>query len=71
MLELQGYEPRNGVAMGRPDLLDQRFFSERHPIGLSICRKPLFVCEYTQSKTFVALGRNLVAFLLIGATPPT
>ena len=45
VLELQGHEPRNGVAMGRPDLLDQRFFSEGHPIGLSICRKPLFVCR--------------------------
>ena len=61
----KGRESLCGVATGRQDLLDQRFLRERHTIGLSICRKPLFIREYTQSKTFVPLGRDLVAFLFM------
>src|SRR4051794_20473309 len=48
------------MARSRPALSPRQ-----HPIGLSVCRKPPFVREYTQSKTFVALGRDLVALLLI------
>ena len=62
VLKLQDHEPRCGVAIGRPELLDQRF-SASDTIAPSICRKPLLLARWAQAEALIAVRHDFITFL--------